>query len=129
VDERPFNMVRRLIEETKPEHMPSIAVLKAAIKRQAFVLALDEERALAALPKLAPDRELRRRGYEAARKALGARGEPAPDQVERLRRVAAVLGLDQPVQELKPDEPRQIQAPDRSGTGTRARSDRGRTPM
>jgi pimeloyl-ACP methyl ester carboxylesterase len=129
VDERPFNMVRRLIEETKPEHMPSIAVLKAAIKRQAFVLALDEERALAALPKLAPDRELRRRGYEAARKALGARGELAPDQVERLRRVAAVLGLDQPVQELKPDEPRQIQAPDRSGTGTRARSDRGRTPM
>ena len=101
VDERPFNMVRRLIEETRPEHMPSLAVLKGAVKRQAFVLALDEERAIAALPKLAPDLQLRRRGYEAARKAIGVRGELTPRQVERLRRVAATLGLEQPVQELR----------------------------
>jgi len=101
VDERPFNMVRRLIEETRPEHMPSLAVLKTAVKRQAFVLALDEERAIAALPKLAPELQLRRRGYEAARKAIGARGELTPRQVERLRRAATLLGLEQPVQELK----------------------------
>src|SRR5688572_11023925 len=129
VDERPFNMVLRLIEETKPEHMPSLATLKAAIKRQAFVLAMDEERAIAALPKLAPDPQVRRRGYDAARKALAARGELTPHQVERLRRVAAVLGLDQPVQEHNSDEPRKVQASDRSGTGSRARSDRGRTPV
>ena len=71
------------------------------MKRQAFVLALDEERAIAALPKLAPDLQLRRRGYEAARKAIGVRGELTPRQVERLRRVAATLGLEQPVQELR----------------------------
>jgi pimeloyl-ACP methyl ester carboxylesterase len=95
-DERPFNMVRKIIEETRPEHVPSLAVLKAAVKRQAFVLALHEERAIAALPKLAPDPQLRRRGYDTACKLMRARGELTPRQQERLRRVAAVLGLDQP---------------------------------
>jgi pimeloyl-ACP methyl ester carboxylesterase len=101
-DERPFNMLRKMIEETKPENVPSLAVLKAALKRQAFVLALHEERAIAALPALAPDMKLRRRGYEAARKIIRARGELTPRQVERLRRVAKILGLEEkPAQELK----------------------------
>ena len=100
-DERPFNLLRRMIEDTKPENVPSLAALKAALKRQAFVLALHEERAMAALPGLAPDLQIRRRGYEAARKVLRARGELTPGQVERLRRVAAILGIEQPVQELK----------------------------
>jgi hypothetical protein len=90
-----------MIEETKPENVPSLAALKAAIKRQAFALALDEERAIAALPRLAPDPQLRRRGYEAARKVVRARGELTPHQVERLRRVAAILGLDEPAAELR----------------------------
>jgi hypothetical protein len=101
-DERPFNMLKKMIEETKPENVPSLAVLKAALKRQAFVLALHEERAIAALPALAPDMKLRRRGYEAARKIIRARGELTPRQVERLRRVAKILGLEEkPAQELK----------------------------
>jgi pimeloyl-ACP methyl ester carboxylesterase len=101
VDERPFNMVRRMIEELKPENMPSLAALKAAVKRQAFVLALDEERAIAALPKLAPEMHQRRKGFEAARLVLKTRGELTPHQEERFRRVASILGLDAPVQELK----------------------------
>ena len=100
-DERPFNLLRRMIEETKPENVPSLAALKAAIKRQAFVLALHEERAIAALPKLAPDLQVRRRGFEAARAVIRARGELTPHQVERLRRVAGILDLDQPAAELK----------------------------
>ena len=80
-----------MLEETKPENIPSLAALKAALKRQAFVLALHEERAIAALPALAPDTKLRRRGYDAARKIIRARGEPTPRQVERLRRVAKIL--------------------------------------
>ncbi len=100
-DERPFNLLRRMIEETKPENVPSLSVLKAALKRQAFVLALHEERAIAALPKLAPDLQVRRRGFEAARSVIRARGEPTPHQVERLRRVAGILGIDQPAAALK----------------------------
>jgi hypothetical protein len=100
-DERPFNMLRKMIEETKPENVPSLAVLKAALKRQAFVLALHEERAIAALPALAPDPQLRRRGYEAARKIIRARGELTPRQAERLRRIAKSLDVEQPAKELK----------------------------
>ena len=101
VDERPFNMVRRMIEELKPENAPSLAALKAAVKRQAFILALDEERAIAALPKLAPEMRHRRQGFDVARTVMKARGELTPHQEERFRRVAGILGLDSPVQELK----------------------------
>ena len=100
-DERPFNMIRRMLEELKPENVPSLAALKAAIKRQAFVLALDEERAIAALPKLVPEMHLRRRGCEVARLVARSRGELTPYQEERFRKVASLLGLDSPVQELK----------------------------
>jgi hypothetical protein len=96
-DERPFNLLQQLIKQAKPENIPTLAAMKAAIKRQAFVLALDEERAIAALPRLAPDVDERRRGFDAARAVVGARGEITPYQEERLRRVAAVLGLDKPV--------------------------------
>ena len=101
VDERPFNMVRRMIEELKPENVPSLAALKAAVKRQAFILALDEERAIAALPKLAPEMRHRRQGFDVARMVMKSRGELTPHQEERFRRVAGILGLDTPVQELK----------------------------
>jgi hypothetical protein len=101
VDERPFNMVRRMIEELKPENVPPLAALKAAVKRQAFILALDEERAIAALPKLAPEMRHRRQGFDVARMVMKSRGELTPHQEERFRRVAGILGLDTPVQELK----------------------------
>jgi hypothetical protein len=45
--------------------------------------------------------QLRRRGFEAARAVIRARGELTPFQVERLRRVAGILGIDQPAAELK----------------------------
>jgi pimeloyl-ACP methyl ester carboxylesterase len=93
-DERPFNMVRRIIEELRPANVPSLAALQAALKRQALVLALDEERAISALPKLAPERDVARRGLEAARAVLSARGSLTERQTERLRRVAGVLGLE-----------------------------------
>jgi hypothetical protein len=93
-DERPFNMVRRLIDELKPENVPSLEALQAAVKRQALVLALDEERAIAALPKLAPEREAARRGLDVARAVLSARGDLTDRQNERLRRVAHIFGLN-----------------------------------
>ena len=77
VDERPFNLVRRMIEELKPEVRPSLNELKAAVKKQVFVLTLDETRAIAALPKLLPDPEQRRKAVEAARTV---RAHPRPDR-------------------------------------------------
>jgi hypothetical protein len=100
-DERPFNLMQRMIKEMKPANAPSPAALKSAIKRQAFVLALDEGRAIEALPKLAPDMEERRRGFAAARLVVASRGETTPYQEERLRRVASLLGLDKPARVRK----------------------------
>ncbi|MDM0024383.1 TerB family tellurite resistance protein [Variovorax saccharolyticus] len=97
VDERPFNLMRRMIDEIEPEHRPTLAAIKSAMKRQAFVVALDEERAIAALPRLVPEMHQRRKGFEAARKVASARGKPTPHQEERFRRVAAILSLDAPV--------------------------------
>jgi len=81
----------------EPEHRPTSAAIKAAMKRQAFVVALDEERAIAALPALVPEMHRRRTGFEAARKVASARGKLTPHQEERFRRVAEVLSLDAPV--------------------------------
>ncbi|MDM0051549.1 TerB family tellurite resistance protein [Variovorax sp. J22R115] len=97
VDERPYNLMRRMIDEMEPEHRPSLAAVKAAMKRQAFVVALDEERAIAALPGLVPEMHQRRKGFEAARKVASARGKPTAHQEERFRRVASILSLDAPV--------------------------------
>src|SRR6185295_6127568 len=63
-DERPYNLARRMIDELSPEARPSLEELKAAVKRQAFVLALDEERAVAALHKLLPEGHSRREAVE-----------------------------------------------------------------
>ena len=98
VDERPYNLMQRMVAEMRPERAPTAAELKAAIKRQAFLLAMDEERAIEALPRLAstsPDE--RRRGFTALRTVISARGKPTDYQEERLRRMARVLGLDKPV--------------------------------
>ncbi|HEY2255341.1 MAG TPA: hypothetical protein VGI11_06860, partial [Variovorax sp.] len=97
VDERPYNLMRRMIDEMEPEHRPTLAAVKAAMKRQAFVIALDEERAIAALPALIPEMQHRRKGVEAARKVASARGKPTAHQEERFHRLASILSLDEPV--------------------------------
>jgi hypothetical protein len=93
---------RTLTKQARPENVPSLAAVKAAVKRQAFVLAMDEERALAALPQLVPDMEERRRGYQGARIVVSARGTPTTYQEERFRRMAQVLSLDKPARARKP---------------------------
>jgi len=96
VDERPYNMMRRLIDAMEPERRPTLAAVKAAIKRQAFVIALDEERAIAALPALIRETQQRRSGFEALRKVAGARGRPSTQQEQRLQRISGILSLDAP---------------------------------
>jgi len=101
IDERPFNLARRMIEELAPELRPSLAELQAAVKRQASVVWLDEERAIAALPKLLPEMRQRRRALDAARRVARARGELSERHEARFRRLERILGLDEQVQELK----------------------------
>jgi hypothetical protein len=93
-DERPFNVIRRLIEESKPDNVPTFDALREALKRQAQVLALDEERAIAALPKLAPDLHFEKRDLDIARTVMKSRGALTSQQEERFHRVEEILGLN-----------------------------------
>ena len=98
-DERPYNLVRRMIDELSPETRPSLDELKSAVKRQAFLLALDEERAVAALPNLLPERHQRRKAIECARLVAVTRGVLTAHQEDRFRRIEHVLGLHTALQE------------------------------
>jgi hypothetical protein len=94
VDERPFNLVRQFIQEMPVKKRPTLAQLKEAIKRQSFILLLDEERAVKALPKLLPDVEERQRALARARQIATARaGKLSAAQEARFRRLEEVLGV------------------------------------
>ena len=94
VDERPFNLVRQFIQEMPVKKRPTLAQLKEAVKRQSFILLLDEERAVKALPKLLPDVEERQRALERARQIATARAGKLSDAQEvRFRRLEEVLGV------------------------------------
>jgi len=94
VDERPFNLVRQFIQELPIKKRPTLAQLKEAVKRQSFILLLDEERAVKALPKLIPDVDERQRALARARQIAAAKaGKLSAAQEARFRRLEQVLGV------------------------------------
>ena len=65
------------------------------MREQYFMLLIDEDAALAALPKLLPEAiEERRAAFTALREVLDASGALAGLAAERLQRVAAMFRLD-----------------------------------
>ena len=93
-DERPFRLVQQMIHELLPDQRPTLSELKGALRRQAFTLLLDEERALQALPKLLPNRDERQRALAIARKVATAKaGTLSPAQQKRFQRLEEILDL------------------------------------
>jgi hypothetical protein len=90
VDERGFEAIRRM-RETRDAQLPTLAEFKAMVHDQAFMLLLDQEAAVAALPALIPDAKSRRRTVAAVRQVLSAGGEITGEVAERLQRVARLL--------------------------------------
>jgi hypothetical protein len=90
VDERGFEAIRRM-RETRDAQGPTLAEFKAMVRDQAFMLLLDKEAAVAALPALIPDAKSRRRTVAAVRQVLIAGGEITGEVAERLQRVARLL--------------------------------------
>jgi hypothetical protein len=94
VDERGAEALRRirLAEDNK---QLTLAQFKAMAREQFFMLLLDPEATLAAIPALLPsDMDARRKGFTAMREVLEASGEIAGEAVERLTRIAELFGLD-----------------------------------
>jgi hypothetical protein len=94
VDERPFNGIKRVMRDIGLDKTVTLARLKESIKRQTFLVRIDEERALRGLPHLIPEPHQRRQALNLARELLALGGPISAEKEGRLKRVAEVLGLD-----------------------------------
>ncbi|MFL4977754.1 MAG: DUF3141 domain-containing protein [Xanthobacteraceae bacterium] len=95
VDERGFAAIRRLrgVQDDRPR--PTLAEFKTLLREQYFMLLLDEEATLNAIPDLLPsDRDLRRKALAALRQVLSASREIAGETAERLQRIAQLFGVE-----------------------------------
>jgi pimeloyl-ACP methyl ester carboxylesterase len=94
VDERGAEALRRIRLAEEGSRL-TIAQFKAMAREQFFMLLIDPEATLAAIPALLPaDIEERRKGFAAIRQVLEASGEIAGETAERLTRIAELFGLD-----------------------------------
>jgi tellurite resistance protein len=68
--------------------------MKAAAKEEAFMLRFDQERALAALPRMLPTEKERREAIEIVRRIGYADGEITAEGEAVLDKIERILGLD-----------------------------------
>ena len=91
VDERGLQALRSIDLSDGGARM-TLTQFKAMVREQFFLLLLDQEGALAAIPKLLPeDRELRRKGLAAIAEVLSASGEVEGEVAERYMRVTRLF--------------------------------------
>jgi hypothetical protein len=91
-DERAFVVLRRIRGQFG---QVSLAQFKALLREQFFMLQMNEQAALAALPKMLPkDEAQRRKDYDMLRAVATATGEATPDALARLKALAPVFGVD-----------------------------------
>src|ERR1019366_1439185 len=70
VDERPFNGIKRVMQDIGFDQAVGMRQLKEIVKRQTFLVRMDEERALASLTVLLPEPHQRHQALALARKLL-----------------------------------------------------------
>jgi pimeloyl-ACP methyl ester carboxylesterase len=96
VDERGAAAIRRLRATIRAEGPRlTLAEFKALMREQFFMLLIDEEATLGAVPDLLPaDAQLRRKAFAALGEILSARGEMVGDVRERFERIAKLFGVE-----------------------------------
>ena len=90
-DVRGFRMAERLRDEYVDGERLSGTARRELFKEQYVMLLLDEDRALAALPRLVPTDKERDSTLEAVNRLLSVRGALSPERRSRLARVTALL--------------------------------------
>jgi pimeloyl-ACP methyl ester carboxylesterase len=92
VDERGFEALRRIREKYTDI---SLTEFKAIVREQFYMLLLDTEGALSAIPSmLPPEPEIRQKALDLIKEVLSARGELSADDRERLQRVGRLFGKE-----------------------------------
>jgi len=93
VDERGFEAVRRIRHAYRDIPLPAF---KALVREQFYLLLIDTEAALAALPSMLPaDADTRRKAYELIKQVMSARGEFSAEDKERMLRMARAFGVEE----------------------------------
>jgi hypothetical protein len=93
VDERSLEALRRARSNDSGSRL-TLAQFKTIVREQFFMLLLEPEASLAAIPKLLPKSEdERRRGLDAIRGVLSASGELSGEAARRFDRVTKLFGL------------------------------------
>jgi len=83
----------KLVEDGKPRL--TLSEFKAMVREQYFMLLLDEDTALAAIPSLLPpNADMRKLAFAALRQVVSARDEIVGEVAERMRRIARLFALD-----------------------------------
>ncbi|MQV32357.1 DUF3141 domain-containing protein [Sinorhizobium meliloti] len=94
VDERGFEAIRRLRRAHSSASQLTLPKFKTLLRTQYFILLIDEEAALAAIPKLLPeDSDERRAAFNVLRDVLEASGAIIGPAAERLQRIERLFGV------------------------------------
>jgi len=94
VDERSLEALRRL-RQTDEASRITLAEFKMLVREQFFMLLLDRDAALAAIPGLLPNnKDERRRTLAAVQEVLSASAEISGEVAKRLKQVVELFGLD-----------------------------------
>jgi pimeloyl-ACP methyl ester carboxylesterase len=94
VDERSLEALRR-IRPIESGPRLTVAQFKMMVREQFFMLLLDQEAALAAIPKLLPQNtDQRRAGFAAINNVLSASAAISGEVAMRLRRIGELFGVD-----------------------------------
>jgi hypothetical protein len=94
VDERSLEALRRMRQADESARM-TLAEFKMLVREQFFMVLLDREAALAAIPKLLPENmDERRKAFAAIEQVLSASAEISGEVAKRLKQVAGLFGLE-----------------------------------
>ncbi len=94
VDERSLEALRRLRQADESARI-TLAEFKMLVREQFFMLLLDRDAALAAIPKLLPaNMDERRKVFATIQEVLSASAEISGEAAKRLKEVAGLFGLD-----------------------------------
>ena len=94
VDERSVEALRQVRRDHAGARM-TLSEFKMLVREQFFMLLLDRDAALAAIPNMLPDDlNQRRAAFAAMREVLSASEDITGERANRLRRIAQLFGLD-----------------------------------
>jgi hypothetical protein len=97
VDERGFELIRKMRLATTDHQKLTLSQFKAMVREQFFMLLIDQEAALAAIPALLPPTaEERQAALAAIRDVISASGEPVGEAADRLKRIIKLFDGGKP---------------------------------